>query len=110
MLCVLYEAKANHREQRKETLKDKLKDAESTYKDAKVGGKEYVKRRNNEIIDRYDRKFSDNLRAKSKTLRDNVRDGKFGKGRPKNAATSNEGITRCYYSAISATAPHCTVD
>ncbi|GBP61973.1 hypothetical protein EVAR_40981_1 [Eumeta japonica] len=42
-------AKANHRVPRKDILKDKLKNAKSTYKDAKMRAKECVKRRKNEI-------------------------------------------------------------
>ncbi|GBP18298.1 hypothetical protein EVAR_9142_1 [Eumeta japonica] len=48
--------------QRKDILKDKLKDAESTYKDAKIKAKERVIRGKTEIKDRYDRRFSDNFR------------------------------------------------
>ncbi|GBP44164.1 hypothetical protein EVAR_31608_1 [Eumeta japonica] len=45
----LVSAKANHRVQKRDSLKDKLKDVDRTYKDAKTRAKEYVKRRKNEI-------------------------------------------------------------
>ncbi|GBP46482.1 hypothetical protein EVAR_28061_1 [Eumeta japonica] len=44
----LLSAKANHSEQRRDILKEKLKDVESTYKGAKMRAKEYVKRRKKE--------------------------------------------------------------
>ncbi|GBP40274.1 hypothetical protein EVAR_83964_1 [Eumeta japonica] len=50
----LLSAKTNYRAQRKGILKDMLKDAESTYKDAKTRAKEYVKRRKNETKERYE--------------------------------------------------------
>ncbi|GBP24437.1 hypothetical protein EVAR_19313_1 [Eumeta japonica] len=61
-------AKTNHKAQRKDILKDELKDAESTYEDAKMRTKEYVKIRKNEIKERCNRKFSDNFRANQKTF------------------------------------------
>ncbi|GBP84079.1 hypothetical protein EVAR_68781_1 [Eumeta japonica] len=54
--------KANHRVQRKNILKDKLNDAERTYKDANIKAKECVEIRKNEIKERYDRRFLDNFR------------------------------------------------
>ncbi|GBP09765.1 hypothetical protein EVAR_81050_1 [Eumeta japonica] len=59
-LGLLY-AKANHRVQRKDVLKDKLKDAESTHKNEIMRAKECVNRRKNEIKERYDKRFSDNF-------------------------------------------------
>ncbi|GBP32435.1 Indole-3-acetaldehyde oxidase [Eumeta japonica] len=55
----LLSAKAICRVQGKDILKDKLKDAKSTYKDVKMRAKECVKRRKNEIKERYDKRFSE---------------------------------------------------
>ncbi|GBP45180.1 hypothetical protein EVAR_25885_1 [Eumeta japonica] len=65
----LLSAKANHRVQRKDILKDELKNAECMYKDAKMRAKECVKTRKNEIKERYDRKFSENFEANQKLLK-----------------------------------------
>ncbi|GBP49822.1 hypothetical protein EVAR_83771_1 [Eumeta japonica] len=62
----LLSAKVNYRVKRKDILKDKLKAAERTYKDAKLRDKECEKRRKIEIKERYDRRFSDNFRANKK--------------------------------------------
>ncbi|GBP61990.1 Oxysterol-binding protein-related protein 9 [Eumeta japonica] len=67
---ILDHSNANHRVQRNNILKDKPKDAESTYKDAKINAKEYVKRRKNEIKERYDRRFFLGVSAFEDTLAD----------------------------------------
>ncbi|GBP15607.1 Phosphatidylinositol 4-phosphate 5-kinase type-1 gamma [Eumeta japonica] len=59
-LLDLLSVKRNHRVQRNNILKNKLKCTESMHKDAKMRAKEFVKRRKNEIKERYDKRFSDN--------------------------------------------------